>query len=336
MTSTSQVVNRPAVGVVIGDPAGIGPEVIAKAWLTGKLHEACRPVLIGSAAAMERALGFVGKKAQINIITDPAKVISDLADQVDILDILDTGRMQGDALPLGEDTAVGGRVSAAWLDEADQLARQGVFAATVMGPISTGSMKMAGTLDQVVSPTPGESYLLLVSGPLRVAHVTDHIPLRKVCDLLTKDLVEVTLRKLNTAMQGWGIAKPRIVVAGLNAHAMGQEDTEQIAPAVAQARSEGIDATGPMSPDTVFRQCIEGRFDIVLAMYHDQGHIAIKTWGFSGNSAIILGPPYTHLSVAHGTAFDIVGKNIADHTMMQSAIVTGAYLAAGRGFPTEK
>ena len=333
--TTSQV-NRPAVGIVIGDPAGIGPEVIAKAWLSGKLHEACRPVLIGSAAAMERALGFIGKKAQINIITDPAKVISDLADQVDVLDILDTGRMQGDALPLGEDTAVGGRVSAAWLDEADQLARQGVFAATVMGPISTGSMKMAGTLDQVVSPTPGESYLLLVSGPLRVAHVTDHIPLRKVCDLLTKDLVEVTLRKLNTAMQGWGIAKPRIVVAGLNAHAMGQEDTEQIAPAVAQARSEGIDATGPMSPDTVFRQCIEGRFDIVLAMYHDQGHIAIKTWGFSGNSAIILGPPYTHLSVAHGTAFDIVGKNIADHTMMQSAIVTGAYLAAGRGFPTEK
>lgn len=333
--TTSQV-NRPAVGVVIGDPAGIGPEVIAKAWLSGKLHEACRPVLIGSAAAMERALGFIGKKAQINIITDPAKVISDLADQVGVLDILDTGRMQGDALPLGEDTAVGGRVSAAWLDEADQLARQGVFAATVMGPISTGSMKMAGTLGQVVSPTPGESYLLLVSGPLRVAHVTDHIPLRKVCDLLTKDLVEVTLRKLNTAMQSWGIAKPRIVVAGLNAHAMGQEDTEQIAPAVAQARSEGIDATGPMSPDTVFRQCIEGRFDIVLAMYHDQGHIAIKTWGFSGNSAIILGPPYTHLSVAHGTAFDIVGKNIADHTMMQSAIVTGAYLAAGRGFPTEK
>lgn len=333
--TTSQV-NRPAVGVVIGDPAGIGPEVIAKAWLSGKLHEACRPVLIGSAAAMERALGFVGKKAQINIITDPAKVISDLADQVGVLDILDTGRMQGDALPLGEDTAVGGRVSAAWLDEADQLARQGVFAATVMGPISTGSMKMAGTLGQVVSPTPGESYLLLVSGPLRVAHVTDHIPLRKVCDLLTKDLVEVTLRKLNTAMQSWGIAKPRIVVAGLNAHAMGQEDTEQIAPAVTQVRSEGIDATGPMSPDTVFRQCIEGRFDIVLAMYHDQGHIAIKTWGFSGNSAIILGPPYTHLSVAHGTAFDIVGKNIADHTMMQSAIVTGAYLAAGRGFPTEK
>ncbi|MCK9990585.1 MAG: 4-hydroxythreonine-4-phosphate dehydrogenase PdxA [Rugosibacter sp.] len=328
--------DRPAVGIVIGDPAGIGPEVIAKSWLTGKLHEACRPVLIGSAAAMERALGFIGKKASINVITDPSKVISDLADQVETLDILDTGRMQGDALPLGEDTAVGGRVSAEWLEEADQLARSGVFAATVMGPISTGSMKMAGTLDKVVSPTPGESYLLLISGPLRVAHVTDHIPLREVCDLLTKDLVAVTLRKLNAAMQSWGIAKPRIVVAGLNAHAMGREDKEQIAPAVEQARAEGIDATGPISPDTVFRQCIEGRYDIVLAMYHDQGHIAIKTWGFSGNSAIILGPPYTHLSVAHGTAFDIVGKNIADHTMMQSAIVTGAYLAAGRGFPAEK
>lgn len=334
MTTSQQ--DRPAVGIVIGDPAGIGPEVIAKAWLTGQLHKACRPVLIGSAAAMERALGFIGKTAKINVLTNPATVPEGIVDRADTLDILDTGRMNGETLPLGEDTAVGGRVSAEWLDEADQLARNGQFAATVMGPISTGSMKMAGTLDKVVSVTPGESYLLLVSGPLRVAHVTDHIPLRDVCDLISQDLVAVTLRKLNAAMQSWGIAKPRIVVAGLNAHAMGREDTEQIAPAVAQVKAEGIDATGPMSPDTVFRQCIEGRYDIVLAMYHDQGHIAIKTWGFSGNSAIILGPPYTHLSVAHGTAFDIVGKNIADHTMMQSAIITGAYLAAGRGFPSEK
>lgn len=334
MTISQQ--DRPAVGVVIGDPAGIGPEVVAKAWLTGKLHADCRPVLIGSAAAMERALGFIGKTARINVITDPAKVPSDLADQVDTIDILDTGRMQNDALPLGEDTAIGGRVSADWLDEADQLARNGQLAATVMGPISTGSMKMAGTLDKVVSVVPGESYLLLVSGPLRVAHLTDHMALRDVCDAISQDLVALTLRKLDAVMREWGIAKPRIVVAGLNPHAMGREDSEQIAPAVVQVRAEGIDATGPMSPDTVFRQCIEGRFDIVLAMYHDQGHIAIKTWGFAGNSAIILGPPYTHLSVAHGTAFDIVGKNIADHSMIQSAIITGAYLAAGRGFPSEK
>lgn len=332
MTISQQ--DRPAVGVVIGDPAGIGPEVVAKAWLTGKLHEDCRPVLIGSAAAMERALGFVGKTARINVITDPSKVPSDLADQVGTIDILDTGRMQNDALPLAEDTAVGGRVSADWLDEADQLARNGQLAATVMGPISTGSMKMAGTLDKVVSVVPGESYLLLVSGALRVAHLTDHMALRDVCDVINQDLVALTLRKLDAVMREWGIAKPRIVVAGLNPHAMGREDSEQIAPAVAQVRAEGIDATGPMSPDTVFRQCIEGRFDIVLAMYHDQGHIAIKTWGFAGNSAIILGPPYTHLSVAHGTAFDIVGKNIADHSMIQSAIITGAYLAAGRGFPS--
>ncbi len=334
MTTTQQ--ERPAVGIVIGDPAGIGPEVIAKAWLTGQLHAACRPVLIGSAAAMERALGFIGKTASINVLTNPATVPAGIVDRVDTLDILDTGRMNGEALPLGEDTAVGGRVSAEWLDEADQLARSGRFAATVMGPISTGSMKMAGTLDKVISVTPGESYLLLVSGPLRVAHLTDHMALRDVCDIISQDLVALTLRKLDAVMREWGIPKPRIVVAGLNPHAMGREDSEQIAPAVAQTRAEGIDVIGPMSPDTVFRQCIEGRFDVVLAMYHDQGHIAIKTWGFSGNSGIILGPPYTHLSVAHGTAFDIVGRNIADHTMMQSAIITGAYLAAGRGFPSEK
>ncbi len=335
MTASPQQ-ERPAIGIVIGDPAGIGPEVIAKAWLTGQLHKVCRPVLIGSAAAMERALGFVGKSARINVLANPAQVPAAIVDRVDTLDILDTGRMNGAALPLGEDTLIGGRVSADWLDEADHLARAGQLAATIMGPISTGSMKMAGTLDKVVNVKPGESYLLLVSGPLRVAHLTDHMPLRQVCEIISQDLVALTLRKLDAALRAWGIAKPRIVVAGLNPHAMGKEDSEQIAPAVAQVRAEGIDATGPISPDTVFRQCIEGRYDMVLAMYHDQGHIAIKTWGFSGNSALILGPPYIHLSVAHGTAYDIVGKNIADHTMILNAIITAGYLAAGRGFPTEQ
>jgi 4-hydroxythreonine-4-phosphate dehydrogenase len=105
-------------------------------------------------------------------------------------------------------------------------------------------------------------------------------------------------------------------------------------PGIERARAAGIDVTGPVSPDTVFRHCIEGRFDIVLAMYHDQGHIAIKTAAFAGNVAVILGPPYPHVTVAHGTAYDIVGRGIADHSMILNAIVTAGSLAAGRAFPT--
>ncbi|WP_278498027.1 PdxA family dehydrogenase [Paraburkholderia fungorum] len=326
--------SRPAVGIIIGDPAGIGPEVVAKAWLTGKLHQTCRPLLIGSAAVMERALKFIRKDASIHVLTDEAEVPETLVDRHDTFDILDTGTLVNEVIPLGEDTVTGGNVSGIWLDQGDRLARTGQLAATVMGPISTGSMKMAGTLERVVSVETGKSYLILVSGPLRIAHLTDHIPLRRVCEIISQDLVLMALRQIDSAMREWGLRTPRIAVAGLNPHAMGEEDQNGIALAVQSARKDGINVVGPISPDTVFRHCIEGRYDLVLAMYHDQGHIAIKTWGFSGNIAIILGPPYVHLSVAHGTAYDIVGKGVADHTMILNAIQTAGYLAAGRGFPT--
>ena len=117
---------------------------------------------------------------------------------------------------------------------------------------------------------------------------------------------------------------------------MGNEDCEAIAPGVARAWAEGIDVEGPVSPDAVFRQCVEGRYDIVLAIHHDQGHLAVKTWGFSGNCAIILAPSYLHVTVAHGAAYDIAGKGIADPVMMLSAMRTAASLAAGRGFPEER
>jgi 4-hydroxythreonine-4-phosphate dehydrogenase len=158
------------------------------------------------------------------------------------------------------------------------------------------------------------------------------MPLRQVCDVITADLVHSALIQLDAAMRGWGIASPRIVVAGLNPHATGPEDANEIAPGVSRARDCGVDATGPVSPDAVFRQCIEGRYDMVLAMCHDQGHIAVKTWGFSGNCVIIMGPPYLHMSVAHGTAYDIAGTGKADASMMRSAMIMAGDLAAGRGF----
>ncbi len=328
MTGTQ---TRPLVGTVIGDPAGIGPEVIAKAWCSGEVHKSSRPVLIGSLEVMQKVVQDAGLNTRVRAISS----VDELSDSSELIEILDSGALSLADFTIGQDNASCGRASAVWLDEADRLARDGVLAATVMGPISSVSMKMAGVLDKVIKVTPGESYLFLLSGPLRVAHVTDHMPLRDVCALLSAELISSALHTLDDRLRAWGIAAPRIGVAGLNPHATGDEEVNAIAPGVKQAVANGVNAEGPVSPDAIFRQCIEGRYDAILAMYHDQGHIAIKTWGFSGNSAVIIGPPYVHLSVAHGTAYDIVGKGIADHRMILSAMTTAGSLAAGAGFPTE-
>ncbi|EHJ58014.1 4-hydroxythreonine-4-phosphate dehydrogenase [Sphingomonas paucimobilis] len=316
---------------MIGDPAGIGPEVTVKALADGSVHEVSIPVLLGSAAAVERALDMTGVRARVRRM----RSFEQPSDDVGVIDVIDTGALPDGVLPLGVDTEVAGHATAQWLDELDALARDGSFAATVMGPISSGSLKMAGKLDKVISPTPGESYLVLLTGPLRVAHLTDHMSLRQVIDVITADLVAKAIRQVNDAMRSWGIARPRIAVAGLNPHAMGDEDRLAILPGVERARATGIAVEGPIAPDSVFRQCIEGRFDMVLAMFHDQGHIAVKTWGFSGNCVIIMGPPYLHMSVAHGTAYDIVGTGKADAAMMLSAMHICGQLASGQGFTGE-
>lgn len=325
---------KPVIATMIGDPAGIGPEVIARAWVGGKVHQVSRPILIGAASAMERALGFVGEKAKIEVIEQIHSFSPDqLSDDPRTITVIDTCAMQETELPLGEDTEICGRATAQWLDEMDLMARDGLVDATIMGPISTGSLKLAGKLDKVVSPTPGESYLVLFTGSLRVIHLTDHMSLRSVCDVISKDLVAAAIHDIDSAMRDWGVENPRIAIAGLNPHAMGEEERKSIAPGVEKAKSAGANVFGPISPDSVFRQCIDGDYDIVLAMCHDQGHIAVKTWGFSGNCVVILGPPYLHMSVAHGTAYDIVGTGKADPAMIENAMVTAGYLAAGRGFP---
>jgi len=140
------------------------------------------------------------------------------------------------------------------------------------------------------------------------------------------------ITRLSQALGNWGVGVGRIAVAGFNPHASGDEEKLAITPAVELARSQGVDVEGPVSPDSVFRQCIEGRYDAVVAMYHDQGHIPIKTWGFSGNSVVFLGLPYVHTTVAHGTAYEIVGSGAADASMMVNAILDAAGLAIGQGF----
>ena len=318
----------PAVGIMIGDACGIGPEVAVKAWHTGQLHNVCRPVLIGSAEVLRHAATLARVPNDVRTVQN----LSDSTSQHAIMDVIDPVVFDFACVNYGHDVKASGLVCGQWLDHADGLARAGILDAVVMGPISSGAMKMASTLGSIATNKPDGAYLILRSGPLMIAHLTDHIAFHTIPAAVTKDKVLKLVRALNTALTAWGVNNARIAVAGLNPHAEGCEETNEIIPALKQASAEGIDVTGPISPDSVFRHCIEGRYDVVIAMYHDQGHIAMKTWGFSGNSVVMLGPPYVHTTVAHGVAYEIAGTGQADHTMLLNAALNAAYLAAGKGF----
>ena len=313
VTSASPAIrprDRAKVGIVIGDPCGIGPEVVVKAWVSGQLHALCRPVLIGSAAAVQQAIDQRGLDTKLRVIDAPERMSA----RAGTIDIIDSGALDPADITPGADNLACGRATGVWLDEADSLARAGRLQATVMGPISSGAMQMAGVLDRVVQVRPGHSYLLLASGALRVAHLTDHVALREVSGLITADLIESALRTLDGVLRRWGMARPRIAVAGFNPHAKGAEEEEHMTPGIERARAAGVDVTGPVSPDTVFRHCIEGRFDIVLAMYHDQGHIPVKLLSPLQSSALSVGGGIFFSSVGHGCAFDIAGRGVADAT----------------------
>lgn len=320
--------NKPIVATMIGDPCGIGPEVVVKSLALGGIHALCRPLIVGCTESVQQAVDQLGLKLKVRRVSDVEGAGQDPA----VIDVYDTGQLDPKFITLGKANAECGAATAAWLDEMDSMALAGKVQGTIMGPINTDALKMAGKLDRVISVEVGKTYLFLITGPLRVVHLTDHIPLRQVIDVISPDLVYKALRTIHNNFTDWGIPNPRIVVAGLNAHAYGEEDKNQIAPGVERAKAEGINVTGPASPDSVFRWCIDGEYDVVLAMFHDQGHIAVKTWGFVGNCAMILGTPYIHMSVAHGTAFDIVGKGIASHEMMLTAMRQTASLASGKGF----
>ncbi len=312
-----------------GDPNGIGPEVVVKAWASGRLQSCCRPLIVGSRLVVEQAVRVAAPSLRVR----SAISASDLSLDEATIDVLESAAYAGDAARYGGDLATAGAATGAWIDHLDSLARTRQIDACVMGPISGKAMQLAGTLGSVPSYSATDpAYLLLRSGRLVIAHLTDHVPLREVSAAITTEAVHRLIVCLSRSLKAWGVGAGRIAVAGFNPHASGEEEKLALEPAVALARSEGIAVDGPVSPDSIFRQCIEGRYDAVVALYHDQGHIPIKTWGFSGNSVLFLGPSYVHTSVAHGTAYDIVGTGKADASMMLNAILDAASLVSGAGF----
>jgi 4-hydroxythreonine-4-phosphate dehydrogenase len=178
---------------------------------------------------------------------------------------------------------------------------------------------------------PENTYLLRMAGSLRMIPIGEHVMMRDVPPMVTKANVLHVILLVGEHLTRWGIASPRIAVAGLNPHAAGAEDAEEIAPAVAEARARGFDVTGPVSPDSVFRQCMNGSYDVVVAMYHDQGQIAIKLTSLAEACAIFIGLPYVRVGTPHGSALDIAGQGRAQYGTMLTAMNAAASLAAGNG-----
>ncbi|SRR5579875_1625356 len=322
---------RPIIATMIGDPAGVGPEVSAKAIATGEPQQLSRPILIGDTRAIEAAIA----KSKLGIAIQPIRSIDEARFEERTVVVLDTGELHAGDYQTGEPSAAAGRAVVRWIRLADRLAEARAIDGWIMGPVDSTSLKLAGEIESIDDLQPPNTWMFRISGPLRVAPITEHIRIRDVPQTVTKEAVLNLIRLVDSTMRRWGIAAPRIGVAGLNPHAMFEEDKERIAPAVNEAKQAGINCRGPISPDSIFRMGLDGHFDAIVSMYHDQGQIALKSAAFEGACTIYLGLHFVRLSVPHGTAMDIAGQGRAQHLSMLAAMKTAALLAAGGGFLKE-
>ncbi|GAB6878255.1 4-hydroxythreonine-4-phosphate dehydrogenase PdxA [Halorubrum gandharaense] len=322
----------------MGDPAGIGSEVIVAAYQT--LLEVARPLVVGDADVVRDAVDVCGSELDVRAIGR----VADAAFETDVIPVLDLDNV--DALEYGVVREAYGAASLEYVERAIELASGGVIDAIVTAPINKQSTGLAGSeyaghTGMLADYTGTENYsMMLVEDELRVTHVSTHVPLREACDLVTTENVLDTIEVTDEALRDMGVEDPSIAVAGLNPHAsdgglLGDEEDTEIQPAIERARKQGIDATGPESPDTVYVQAASGAYDCVVSMYHDQGHIPIKMLGFSSGDAVsgvnvTIGLPIIRTSVDHGTAFDIAGEGIASEASLVDAVELAADIARRR------
>jgi 4-hydroxythreonine-4-phosphate dehydrogenase len=331
---------KPIVGITMGDPAGVGAEVVAKAY--PDLLADANVLVVGDADVLERAVDVVGSSLDVRAIDAAA----DAAFAPGAIDVLDLDNVDAADLEYGVVRAEYGAASLGYVERAIDLALGGEIDAIATAPINKQATKLAGSetaghTGMLAEATDTDRYsMMLIEGDLRVTHVSTHVPLRKACDLVTEERVHDTIEVTAEALRELGIDDPRIAVAGLNPHAgdggvMGEADDREIRPAVERAREAGVDAFGPESPDTIYVRAARGEADCVVSMYHDQGHIPIKMLGFSEGGAVsgvnvTVGLPIVRTSVDHGTAFDIAGEGVADATSLQDAVEVAARIARAR------
>jgi 4-hydroxythreonine-4-phosphate dehydrogenase len=330
-------VSEPVVAITMGDPAGVGPEIIAKAMAEPSLREHARLVVIGSAARLQQAVELVHGALAVR----PIARLSEARFDPDAIDCLDVPGI-GTDLPWGELSAEAGEAAYRYIEKAVELALAGEIDAICTAPLNKAALHLAGhrypghtELLAELTGTP-EVSMMLTAPRMRVIHVTTHVGLVDAIERIDGDLVYRTIARGNELLTRMGIERPTIGVCAINPHAgenglFGRgEEAEKIAPGIERARAEGIDAVGPLPADTLFFRAGRGEFDLVVAMYHDQGHGPVKVLGIENGVNVTVGLPVVRTSVDHGTAFDIAGKNRADHASMLEAVRQAVELAAVR------
>ncbi len=335
--------DRPIIAITMGDPSGIGPEVIAKALSMPRLADWCTPLIVGNAEMMRKAIALTDAKLSVEAVESPREAAVGQGSVA----VLDIGNLDASDVQIGQISAVTGKAAMEWAVRAGELCMDGSVSGMATAPLHKEAASMAGYKDighmEVLQRLSGAPKVLtmLTSKGLRVVHLTTHRSLKRACDYVTKDNILEALVLTDKTFKEWGIKEPRIGVAALNPHAsdgglIGDEEATDIAPAVEEAQRLGIKAIGPVPADTVFLQGIRGDYDAILAMYHDQGHIPVKVYGFEESITVNLGLPFIRTSVDHGTAFDIAWQGKADPTSMAEAIHVAADLASGIGLATSR
>jgi 4-hydroxythreonine-4-phosphate dehydrogenase len=326
--------NLPIIAITMGDPAGIGPEIIMKALAAPGVHAFCRPLVIGDAGRLRLAGQRVGSRLKVDEIADPRTATFGHG-RVECLDL----KLVPADLPFGRVSALAGEAAFRFVERAVRIVESGAAHAICTAPLSKEALHAAGhrypghtELLAALTGTP-EVSMMLVAPKLRVIHVTTHIGLLDAIERIDAPLVERVITRAHDTLSHAGIARPRIGVCGINPHAgenglFGRgEEAEKIEPAVKNALARGLDVKGPLPADTLFFLAARGDYDIVVAMYHDQGHGPIKVMGLEAGVNITVGLPMVRTSVDHGTAFDIAGSGQADERSLIEALRQAADLA---------
>ena len=332
---SEQTLRRPALAITMGDASGIGPEIIVRALTRPQTYKICRPVVVGDAGVMRATVTGMGVEADIHSIEEVRGAYFKLG----TIDVLDLANIRLDRLKKGQVDPMAGKAAVQNVVKAVELAQSGKVDGIVTAPLHKQAMHQAGFdypghTELLAEKTGTTNYaMMFVAGDFRVILVTIHCALRQALDIISRDMVLGKIRLAQQAMQNLGTKHPRLAIAGINPHAgeggmFGREETEILEPAINDARAEGIDALGPYPADTVFDRALKGQFDIVVAMYHDQGLIPVKLVGFGRGVNITLGLPFIRTSVDHGTAFGKAWEWRADSGSMVAAIELAARMVS--------
>lgn len=327
---TSQA--RPLVAITMGDPAGVGPEIILKALAVEELLSICRLLVIGDRRILDRAANWLGSGPERRPLHfEPVSAPLEGRYLPGMPALLDLKNAAPEECPVGQISAASGKAAVEYVFRACDLAMAGQVDAIVTAPLNKAAMNQAGFhyaghTELLTERTgAGRVSMLLVGPTLKVVHVSTHVSLQEAIQRVTRQRVEQVIEIADQSARALGVAHPRIAVAGLNPHAsegglFGDQEAREIIPAIQAARARGLDVSDPLAADTVFLRAVHGEFDIVVAMYHDQGHIPMKLLAFDEGVNVSMGLPIIRTSVDHGTAFDIAGTGKAREASLLAAI----------------